>query len=107
MNDGRLIGFIPFVFVVVGVVVCFVSHMFGDMRHTSVDNDHCARIRFNYVNLLFLCVMFDLCVDVRFRFGMSRLNEIICIFVLGLVCGEVRHMSNLIARWRPKTEWSL
>ena len=46
--------------------------------------------------------MFDLCVDVRFRFEMSRLNDIICIFVLGLVCGEVRHMSNLIARWRPK-----
>ena len=58
VNDGRLIGFVPFVFVVAGVVVCFFLHICGDMRHTSVDNGHCARIRFNYVNLLFLCVMF-------------------------------------------------
>ncbi len=49
VNDGRLIAFVPFVFVVVGVVVfLFLLHIFGDMRHTSVDDsDHCARIRFN------------------------------------------------------------
>ncbi len=47
MNDGRLVGFVPFVFVVVGVVFFLFFHMFGGMRHTSVDNDHSARIRLN------------------------------------------------------------
>ncbi len=62
MNDGRLIGFVPFVFVVVGVVVFLFLffHIFGDMRRTSVDSDHCARIRFNQI--VFACsVLFLIC----------------------------------------------